>query len=63
MTAGTPTLSKGRYRWLDIGTKLGGVALFAAGLEAGIISAPGLALVFAGALLGVSTVFITEETS
>ncbi|MBS3761170.1 hypothetical protein [Halodesulfurarchaeum sp.] len=63
MTVETPAVSKRQYRWLDIGTKLGGVALFAAGLEAGIISAPGLLLVFTGALLGVSTVFITEETS
>ncbi|MFB6085861.1 MAG: hypothetical protein ABEJ84_03495 [Halodesulfurarchaeum sp.] len=51
-----------RYRLLDAGTKLGGVALIAVGLETGIESAPGLALALVGVLLGVSTVFITENS-
>jgi hypothetical protein len=43
-------------------TKLAGVALIGGALETGIVSAPGLALALAGAVLGVSTVFVTEET-
>ncbi len=50
------------YRWLDVTTKLGGLGLIVGGLETGITSAPGLTLAFTGVLLGVSTVFITEDT-
>jgi hypothetical protein len=50
------------YRIVDMVTKLAGVALIGGALETGIVSAPGLALALAGAVLGVSTVFVTEET-
>ncbi|MGM0398015.1 MAG: hypothetical protein ACQEQY_03385 [Halobacteriota archaeon] len=50
------------YRFLDAATKLAGVALLVGALELGIASAPGAALAIAGALFGVSTVFVTEET-
>lgn len=50
------------YRIVDVVTKLIGVVLIVAALETGIASAPGLALALVGALLGVSTVFVTEET-
>ncbi len=63
MSAGTRSVSKRRYRWLDIGTKLGGMGLLAAGLHVGITSALGVALALAGVVLGVSTVFVTEDTS
>ncbi|MFW5905423.1 MAG: hypothetical protein ACOCUO_01085 [archaeon] len=54
-------LSGRTYRVLDVATKLVGVALLALALETGIASAPGLALALAGALLGVSTGFVSEE--
>ncbi|UWG48542.1 Uncharacterized protein HSRCO_2273 [Halanaeroarchaeum sp. HSR-CO] len=50
------------YRFLDVATKLAGVALLVGALELGIASAPGATLALAGAVLGVSTVFVTEET-
>lgn len=50
------------YRYLDAATKLGGVGLLAVALEVGIASTQGVALALAGALLGVSTVFVTEDT-
>lgn len=54
-------LSTESYRYVDVGSKLLGVALVAGALETGIASAPGIALAFAGAVSGVSTVFLTEE--
>ncbi|MFB6152661.1 MAG: hypothetical protein ABEJ27_00270 [Halodesulfurarchaeum sp.] len=48
--------------WIDPLTKLAGVGFVAAALEVGITSAPGLGLALAGGILGVCTVFITEET-
>lgn len=50
------------YRIVDSATKLLGVGLLAGGLELGIVSAPGMALALAGAILGVSTVFVSEDT-
>jgi hypothetical protein len=58
-----PALPERRYRTVDAATKLVGVALVAGALEAGIGSAPGLALALAGVALGVCTVFITELNS
>ncbi|WP_089815495.1 hypothetical protein [Halomicrobium zhouii] len=51
------------YRWLDRLTKLGGVALVAAGLEAGGGTATGAVLGCCGAALAVSTVFLTTDSS
>ncbi|WP_123537447.1 hypothetical protein [Halosimplex salinum] len=51
------------YRWLDRLTKLGGVALVAAGLEAGGGTATGLILGLSGAALATSTVFLTIDSS
>ena len=61
MNIRTPSIGRRQYRWLDVGTKLGGIALIAVGLETGIVSAPGLVFALAGVLLGVSTVFITHS--
>ena len=63
MSSTKRSLPSGTYRWVDITTKLGGLVLVAGGLEAGITSALGVALAFAGVLLGVSTVFITQNTN
>ena len=62
MSSERQRISRTNYRWLDIGTKLIGLALIVAGLESGITSALGLTLSVLGVLIGVSTVFITEET-
>ena len=62
MTVTDVALSGRTYRIVDVVTKLVGLALIAGALETGIVSAPGQALAFVGALLGVSTVFVTEET-
>jgi hypothetical protein len=62
MTGLDRSIGSRTYRWLDAGTKLAGVGVIAIGLETGIESAPGLALALAGALLGVSTVFITTQS-
>lgn len=62
MNEATRSLPSKKYRWVDIVTKLAGLAFFAGGLETGITSALGLTLAFTGVLLGVSTVFITEDT-
>lgn len=51
------------YRWLDRLTKLGGVALVAAGLEAGGGTLTGMLLGACGAAFAVSTVFLTTDTS
>ncbi|MFB6134415.1 MAG: hypothetical protein ABEJ55_05455 [Halanaeroarchaeum sp.] len=54
--------SASSYRLVDAATKLAGVALLVGALELGIASAPGVALALVGAALGVSTVFVTEES-
>lgn len=51
-----------RYRLVDAATKLLGVGLLAGAFDAGIASATGAALALAGLALGVSTVFVTEDT-
>lgn len=56
------SISRDIYRWLDIGTKLLGLALVVGALEVGITSALGLTLAISGVLIGICTVFITEET-
>lgn len=50
------------YRIVDTVTKLLGVGLLAAALELGIVSASGMTLALAGGILGVSTVFVSEDT-
>lgn len=50
------------YRLLDYGTKLGGLALIAAGLEVGGSTVPGLVLGISGAALGLATVFIGNDS-
>ena len=55
-------LSGRTYRLVDAATKLVGVGLLAGALEVGIVSTPGVALALAGALLGVSTVFVSDDT-
>jgi uncharacterized membrane protein len=50
-----------RYRWLDRLSKLGGLALVAAGLEVGGSSVEGLALAAVGAALAVATVFVRQH--
>ncbi|WP_436925093.1 hypothetical protein [Halosimplex amylolyticum] len=50
------------YRWADRLSKLGGVALVAAGLEVGGGSVVGVALGASGAALALSTVFV-ERTA
>ena len=54
-------LSPGRYRLLDRASKLGGLALVAAGLEVGGSTPTGLALAGVGTFLAVITVFIDHE--
>ncbi|MFC7324678.1 hypothetical protein ACFQMF_08805 [Halorubrum rutilum] len=63
MTDSTPIarLSPRRYRWADRLTKLGGVGLIAAGLDAGGGTPTGLALAALGAALGLSTVLIDKQ--
>lgn len=62
MSARLDALTDRQFRYLDAGTKLAGVGIMAIGLAVGIETAPGLALVLAGVLLGVSTAFHTEDT-
>ena len=50
------------YRWLDRVSKLAGLALVAAGLEAGGATATGLLLGISGTALGLTTVFIGRDT-
>ncbi|MEF8871469.1 MAG: hypothetical protein V5A41_07545 [Haloarculaceae archaeon] len=59
-TAG-PTLSRRQYRWFDRVTKLGGVALIAAGLEVGGNTTAGIVLAALGVACGLATVFITKS--
>ena len=52
------TLSPSQYRWVDRVTKLLGVALIAAGLEAGGETTAGIALAVFGVTIGLLTVII-----
>lgn len=54
------SLTGRQYRWLDRITKLLGVGLIAAGLEAGGATPTGILLAVAGVLVGLSTVVITN---
>jgi hypothetical protein len=54
-------LSPRAYRWLDRASKLLGVALIAAGLEAGGDTALGLALAALGVACGLLTVLIDTQ--
>lgn len=56
-----PTLSTRRYRYLDRITKLGGVGLVAAGLEAGGATSTGLILGICGTVIATCTVFIHHQ--
>ncbi|WP_323675998.1 hypothetical protein [Halorubellus sp. PRR65] len=58
---GVLALSPRRYRWVDRITKLAGVALVAAGLEAGGDTLAGIALAALGVALGLATVFIAND--
>jgi hypothetical protein len=54
-------VSARRYRWLDRGTKLTGVALIAGGLEVGGSTPTGIVLAMLGVAIGVSTVIIDKQ--
>jgi hypothetical protein len=54
-------LSPRRYRWVDRGTKLAGVALIAAGLEIGGATLAGIGLAALGVAFGLATVLIDEQ--
>jgi hypothetical protein len=56
-----PTLTARQYRLLDTTTKLVGLGLVAAGLDAGGATPTGFALAVAGALCATATVFISHE--
>lgn len=56
-----PTLSARAYRHLDRATKLVGVTLVAAGLNAGGDTLTGLTLGALGALLALTTVFVRSD--
>jgi hypothetical protein len=56
-----PTLTARQYRLLDTTTKLVGLALVAAGLDAGGATPTGFALAVVGALCATATVFISHE--
>lgn len=49
------------YRWIDRATKLGGIALIAAGLEVGGTTPEGVVLGAAGVALGLATVFVNDD--
>jgi hypothetical protein len=53
----------GRHRLLDTASKLLGLALLSGALEVGIASAPGAVLAIAGIAAGVSTVFVSEDST
>jgi hypothetical protein len=55
------TLTHRQYRLLDTASKLAGVGLVAAGLEAGGSTPAGLALAVAGTACATLTVFLTHE--
>ncbi|WP_121823025.1 hypothetical protein [Halostella salina] len=54
-------LSARQYRWVDRITKLLGVGLIAAGLEAGGSTPTGIALAALGVACGLTTVIIDNE--
>lgn len=54
-------LSSRRYRWADRATKLAGVGLIAAGLDAGGGTPTGVALALVGVALGLATVLIDKQ--
>jgi hypothetical protein len=54
-------LSPRRYRWADRATKLAGVGLIAAGLDAGGGTPAGLGLAAFGVALGLATVLIDKQ--
>jgi len=54
-------ISSRRYRWLDRASKLGGLALIAAGLDVGGTTLAGIALALAGTALGLLTVFVAKQ--
>ncbi|EMA63895.1 hypothetical protein [Halorubrum lipolyticum] len=54
-------LSPRRYRWADRATKLVGVGLIAAGLDAGGGTTEGVALAALGVALGLATVLIDKH--
>lgn len=58
---GVFALSARRYRWVDRISKLAGVALVAAGLDAGGSTPAGVALAALGVALGLATVFIAND--
>ncbi|MFB6169930.1 MAG: hypothetical protein ABEJ06_02175 [Haloarculaceae archaeon] len=55
------SLSRRSYRVLDAGTKLGGVCLLAAGLDAGLATTTGALLGLAGASLATITVSLDHH--
>lgn len=57
----TIALTERQYRLLDTTSKLVGLGLVAAGLEAGGGTPTGIALALAGAVCATATVFITNE--
>jgi hypothetical protein len=61
MTDGRSAVSDRTYRSLDVATKVAGVALVAAGLEAGGGTATGVALAALGVALGLGTVFLPTK--
>lgn len=54
-------LSSRRYRWADRATKLAGVGLIAAGLNAGGGTPEGIAFAVLGVALGLVTVLIEKQ--
>ena len=54
-------LSPRRYRWADRATKLAGVGLIAAGLDAGGGTPAGVAYAALGVALGLATVLIDKQ--
>jgi hypothetical protein len=61
MRAATPTLSTRWYRHVDRASKLLGVGLVAAGLDAGGTTVEGLLLGVVGTAVALSTVFIRRQ--
>lgn len=57
----TVSVSSRAYRWLDRASKLTGVALVAAGLDAGGGTVVGLGLAALGVACGLFTVFIPTQ--
>ena len=54
-------LSPRRYRWADRATKLAGVGLIAAGLDAGGGTPAGIAFAALGVALGLATVLLENQ--